>query len=44
MTLISVNMLLEQPNNSLLSTITVTDFIPKILKYHSSSEDVLIHT
>lgn len=28
---------------SLLNTITVTDFIPEILKYHSSSEDVLIH-
>lgn len=29
--------------NSLLNTIKVTDFIPEILKYHSSSEDVLIH-
>lgn len=29
--------------NSLLYTITVTDFIPEILKYHSPSEDVLIH-
>lgn len=29
--------------DSLLNTITVTDFIPEIWKYQSSSEDVLIH-